>query len=102
MSLTCLQQVVCVVLVEFGERHDKRSNGLHYTAADGQHRLFLRVIYTNCLSLKSICASLINFVKKTGGGMERVGEREVGRDEGKEREGRKGWKRTPCVSVNFP
>jgi len=27
VSLTCLQQVVRVVLVEFGERHDKRTNG---------------------------------------------------------------------------
>jgi len=27
VSLTCLRQVVRVVLVEFGERHDKRNNG---------------------------------------------------------------------------
>jgi len=29
VSLTYLQQVVRVVLVEFGERHDKRTNGQH-------------------------------------------------------------------------
>ena len=27
VSLTCRQQVVRVMLVEFGERHDKRTNG---------------------------------------------------------------------------
>jgi len=30
----CPQQVVRVVLVEFGERHDTRTNGQYYTAAD--------------------------------------------------------------------
>jgi len=34
MLVTCLQQVVRVVLVEFGERHDTRTNEQHYTAAD--------------------------------------------------------------------
>jgi len=34
MLATCPQQVVRVVLVEFGERHDTRTNGQHYTAAD--------------------------------------------------------------------
>jgi len=29
-----MQQVVRVVLVEFVERHDTRTNGQHYTAAD--------------------------------------------------------------------
>jgi len=33
MSLTCPKQIVRVVLVEFGERHDTRTNGQHYTAA---------------------------------------------------------------------
>ena len=28
------EQVVCVGLVEFGERHDTLTNGQHYTAAD--------------------------------------------------------------------
>ena len=30
----CQQQVVRVEPVEFGERHDTRTNGQHYTAAD--------------------------------------------------------------------
>jgi len=34
MLATCPQQVVRVGLVEFGERHDTRTNGQHYTAAD--------------------------------------------------------------------
>ena len=34
MLATCPQQVVRVGLVEFGERHDIRTNGQHYTAAD--------------------------------------------------------------------
>jgi len=34
MLAACPQQVVRVVLVEFGERHDTRTNGQHYTAAD--------------------------------------------------------------------
>jgi len=34
MLATCAQQVVRVGLVEFGERHDKQTNGRHYTAAD--------------------------------------------------------------------
>jgi len=34
MLATCPQQVVHVVLVNFGERHDTRTNGQHYTAAD--------------------------------------------------------------------
>ena len=34
MLATCPQQVVCVGLMEFGERHDTRTNGQHYTAAD--------------------------------------------------------------------
>jgi len=33
-SRGCPQQVVHVVLVDFEERHDKRTNGQHYTAAD--------------------------------------------------------------------
>ena len=32
-SRGCLQQVVRVVLVDIGERHDTRTNGQHYTAA---------------------------------------------------------------------
>jgi len=36
MLATCPQQVVRVGLVEFGERHDTRTNGQHYTAADRQ------------------------------------------------------------------
>jgi len=36
MMATCLQQVMRVVLVEFGERHDTWTNGQHYTAADRQ------------------------------------------------------------------
>ena len=31
MSLTCLQQVVRVVLVKFGEQHDKRTNRQTHT-----------------------------------------------------------------------
>jgi len=34
MLATCPQQVVRVGLVEFVERHDTRTNGQHYTAAD--------------------------------------------------------------------
>jgi len=34
MLATCPQQVVRVGLVEFGERHDARTNGQYYTAAD--------------------------------------------------------------------
>ena len=34
MLTTCLQQVVRVVLVDFEERRDTRTNGQHYTAAD--------------------------------------------------------------------
>jgi len=34
MLATCLQQVVRVGLVEFIERHDTRTNGQHYSAAD--------------------------------------------------------------------
>jgi len=34
MLATCPQQVVRVGLVEFGERHDTRTNEPHYTAAD--------------------------------------------------------------------
>jgi len=34
MLATCLQQIVRVGLVEFVERHDTRTNGQHYTAAD--------------------------------------------------------------------
>jgi len=30
MLATCPQQVVPVVLVDFGERHDTRTNGQHY------------------------------------------------------------------------
>jgi len=33
-SRRCPQQVVRVGLVDFGERHDTRTNGQHYTAAD--------------------------------------------------------------------
>jgi len=31
MLATCLQQVVRVVFVDFGERHDTRTTGQHYT-----------------------------------------------------------------------
>jgi len=34
LRVTCPQQVVCVGLVEFGERPDTRTNWQHYTAAD--------------------------------------------------------------------
>jgi len=34
MLSTCPQQLVRVVLVNFGERHDTRTNGQDYTAAD--------------------------------------------------------------------
>jgi len=34
LLLSCPQQAVRVVLVEFGERHDKRTNRQHYTAAN--------------------------------------------------------------------
>ena len=34
MLATYPQQVMRVGLVEFGERHDTRTNGQHYTAAD--------------------------------------------------------------------
>jgi len=34
MLATCPQQVVRVVLVDFRERHDTRTNGKHYTEAD--------------------------------------------------------------------
>ena len=34
MLATFPQQFVRVGLVEFGERHDKRTNGTHYTTAD--------------------------------------------------------------------
>jgi len=34
MLETCPQQVLRVVLVKFGERHDRRTNGQHHTVAD--------------------------------------------------------------------
>jgi len=34
MLATCLQQIMHVMLVNFGERHDTWTNGQHYTAAD--------------------------------------------------------------------
>ena len=36
MLATGPQKVVRVVLVDFGERHDTRTNGQHYTAADSR------------------------------------------------------------------
>ena len=57
---------------------------------------------TNCVILKSICASLNVKLceKETSVGVGRK-EGDVERDEGREKEGSVGGKGTPCVSLNF-